>query len=136
MPAAFSFGLAFGSLVFARALLDGTPHSVAVSVIMFLFFASVAGIAYLGVATVVGRRPLWTAVLTALLLLLLVSAPGLLTGSLTPRVTTRLLTRLAGAWVYVTLLFAVLGRMAGVKVFAFLLAVLLSGSAHRTGGSL
>lgn len=130
MPAAFSFGLAFGSLVFARAMLDGTPHSVGVSVIMFLFFASVAGIAYLGVAAVMGRRPLLTAVVTALLLLLLVSAPGLLTGSLTPRVTTRLLMRLGGAWVYVTLLFAVLGKMAGVKTFALFLAVSLSASAQ------
>ena len=61
MHAAPRFGLAFGSLVFIRALLDRGSAGLAVTLIMFLFFAGISGVAYLGAAAVIRRRPLLTA---------------------------------------------------------------------------
>ncbi|HEU0121726.1 MAG TPA: SGNH/GDSL hydrolase family protein [Bryobacteraceae bacterium] len=125
MTAAPRFGLAFGSLVFLRAFLDGGSAGIAVTVIMFLFFAGVSGVAFLGASVVLGRRPLLTAAATALALLLLVTMPGLLSAPLTTLISARIGIRILVAWIYVCLLFAGLSRMVGMKsraLFLFALA--------------
>jgi lysophospholipase L1-like esterase len=122
MPASVRFGLAFGSLVFVRALLDGGSAGLIVTVIMFLFFAGVSGVGYLGTATVLRRRPLLIAILTALALLLLIAVPGLLTAPLTRIVSTRIAVRVLFAWLYVSVLFAGLSRIVGMKLLVLALA--------------
>jgi lysophospholipase L1-like esterase len=124
MPPEVRFGLAFGSLVFVRALFDGGSAGLIVTAIMFLFFSGVSGVAYLGTATVLRRRPLLTAVLTALALLLLISVPGLLAAPLTKIVSTRIAVRVLFAWLYVCALFAGLSRIVGMKLFVLALAPL------------
>ena len=93
MAAAPRFGLIFGSLVFIRALLDRGQPNAAVLIVMFLFFASVATVAYIGASTLTKRRPLLTAALTALALLLLITLPGLFSAPLSTIITTRIAVR-------------------------------------------
>lgn len=127
MTAAPRFGLAFGSLVFLRALLDGGSAGIPVTLIMFIFFAGVSGVAYLGATAVLGRRPLLAAAATALALLVLVTMPGLLSAPLTTSISTRIGIRILVAWLYVCLVFAGLSRMVGMKSrVLFLLAVAAS----------
>ncbi|MFN0104264.1 MAG: hypothetical protein ACKV2U_19535 [Bryobacteraceae bacterium] len=119
MNAAPRFGLAFGSLVFVRALLDGGSAGFAVTFIMFLFFAGVSAVAYLGAATVLRRRPAVAAMLTALALLLLITLPSLLSAPMTTMISARIIVRVFFAWLYVCLVFAGLSRMAGMKMKLF-----------------
>ena len=122
MHAAPRFGLAFGSLVFIRALLDRGSPGIAVTVIMFLFFAGVSGVAYLGASAVIRRRPLLTAALTALALLLLISLPSLIASPLSLMISTRIGLRVLYAWIYVCVLFAGFSRIVGMKLLALALA--------------
>jgi len=125
MTAAPRFGLAFGSLVFLRALLDGGSAGFAVMLVMFLFFAGVAGVAYLGAASVIGRRPFLTAAVTALALLLVVTLPGLLSAPLTNMISMRVGLRVLFAWLYVCVAFAGLSRMVGMKTRMLSIVALL-----------
>lgn len=125
MSAPARFGLAFGSLVFIRALLDGLSAGIAGTIVMFLFFAGVSGVAYLGASALLKRRPILTAILTALALLLLITLPTLRSVSLTTLISARVGVRIFFAWLYVSVVFAGLSRMAGMKSrmpFALLLA--------------
>ena len=122
MHAAPRFGLAFGSLVFIRALLDRGSAGIAVTLIMFLFFAGISGVAYLGTAAVIRRRPLLTAAITALALLLLISLPSLIASPLSLMISTRIGLRLLFAWLYVCVLFAGFSRIVGMKLLALALA--------------
>lgn len=122
MPAAPRFGLIFGSLVFVRALLDRGQPNIAVLIVMFLFFASVAAVAYLGASTLLRRRPLLTAACTALALLLLVTLPGLFSAPLSTLITTRIAIRVFVAWLYVCAAFAGVARIGKMKLALLFLA--------------
>ena len=116
MPHAALFGLAFGSLVFIRALLDTNQANAAVLVVMFLFFAGVAALTFLGASLVLKRRPLLAAFCTALALLTLISLPSLLTAHLTTLLSARVGVRIAFATLYVCVTFAGLSRIVGMKL--------------------
>lgn len=125
MTAAPLFGLVFGSLVFVRAFLERGTVNIPVTLVMFLFFAGVSGIAYVGAGMVLKRRPLLTAALTALALLLLITLPGVFSAPLTTIISTRIAVRVFFAWLYVCVAFAGFSSMVGMKlVFLALLAPL------------
>ena len=124
MPAPVCFGLAFGSLVFLRALLDAGGANFAVTFIMFLFFAGISGVAYLGTAVLIGRRPLVAAALTAFALLLLVTLPSILHAPLTTMLSARVIVRVFFAWVYVCIVFAGFSSIVGMKLKSLVLLAL------------
>jgi hypothetical protein len=124
MPAPVCFGLAFGSLVFVRALLDAGGANFAVTFIMFLFFAGISGVAYLGTAVLIGRRPLFAAALTAFALLLLVTLPSILHAPLTTMLSARVIVRVFSAWVYVCIVFAGFSSIVGMKLKSLVLLAL------------
>ena len=126
MKAPLCFGLAFGSLVFVRALLEGSAGNPVVAFVMFLFFAGIAAVGYVGAAVLLRRRPLLTAALTALALLLLVTLPSILNAPLTTMLSARVLVRLAAAWIYVCIVFAGLSSIVGMKLKS--VAVLVLGT--------
>jgi len=115
MPPAPRFGLAFGSLVFIRALLDAGATNIPVTIVMFLFFAGVSGVAYLGASFLLKRRPLLTAALTALALLLLITFPSLLKTPLNTMISARIAVRVFFAWMYVWVAFAGFSSIVGMK---------------------
>ena len=98
MPAPLRFGLAFGSLVFVRALLDGGAANIAITLVMFLFFAGVSGAAYFGAGLLLKGRLFITAILTALALLLLITIPSLLAAPLSTMIAARIIVRVFFAW--------------------------------------
>jgi lysophospholipase L1-like esterase len=124
MPAALRFGLAFGSLVFVRVLLDTGSANFAVTIVMFLFFAGVSAVAYLGAALLLKRRPFLAAILTALALLLLITLPSLLTAPLTTMTSARIGVRVFFAWLYVCVVFAGLSSIVGMKMKSLALLAL------------
>lgn len=126
MAPAPRFGLAFGSLVFVRALLDGGSAGIAVTFVMFLFFSAVAAVAYLALAFTLRRGPIVTALLTTLLLLLLVTLPTLIAAPHTTWISARVTVRIFFAWAWVSVLFAGLSRMVKMKSNALLLLALCS----------
>ncbi len=85
MPSAACFGLAFGTLVFAGAV-------------------------------VLKRRPILTAALTALALLLLITLPSLLLAPLNTAITARIGLRVFFAWLYVCVAFAGFSSIVGMKL--------------------
>lgn len=123
MNNAVSFGLAFGSLVFVRALLDGGSAGIAVTVIMFLFFAGVSAVAWLAVS-LLGRRPFLTALLTAFLLLTVIVLPGLFRAPLNTLTAARIGVRFVFAWAYTAIAFAALSRMVRMKTSLLILLAL------------
>lgn len=124
------FGLVFGSLVLIRALLDGGSAGPVVTFVMFLFFAGLAGAAYLGAAFALRRGPAVTAALTALALLVLLILPSLWAAPLTTWVSARILVRVFFAWAYVCVVFLLSGRMFRMKSSALFLLAALSAAAQ------
>lgn len=116
MPPATRFGLAFGSLVFIRAFLDAGVANAAVTIVMFLFFAGASGVAYIGASAVLKRRPILTAALTALALLLLITLPSLLLAPPNTRIAARIGVRVFFAWLYVCVAFAGFSSIVGMKL--------------------
>ena len=116
MPAPLRFGLAFGSLVFVRALLDGVAANIAITLVMFLFFAGVSGAAYFGAGLLLKGRLFITAILTALALLLLITIPSLLAAPLSTMIAARIIVRVFFAWLYVCMVFAGFSSIVGMKI--------------------
>ena len=123
MSEAPSFGLAFGSLVLVRAMLDGGSAGLGVTLIMFVFFAGVAAAAYLGVA-LMRRGPMITATLAALALLVLIAIPFLVAVPLTVPIAARIGVRLFFAWLYVSVVFGILVRIVRMTIPAMVILAL------------